>query len=288
MVPGCLRTMMKRALAIVLALELCGAGSAAPVVIEVASIKPSEPAACGEYPNIENRNGRLDMTCVTLKLMIQIAYGVNEFQVAGGPEWLGSSRWNIAAKAANPVHDPAEEKDISTLTDQERKTNLEKLRAMVQALLTERFQLQTHRETKQLPMYSLTVARGGPKLKSNDNVASPDAGGLRPGRGYLAGTQVGMSFVVQTLSQIMGRPIEDRTGLKGKYDFELKWTPDQGSANSASGGALPPSQADAAATDPNATTIFTALQEQLGLKLDSGKAPVEVVVVDHVEKALAN
>jgi uncharacterized protein (TIGR03435 family) len=154
---------------------------------------------------------------------------------------------------------------------------------MLQSLLAERFQMRVHRETKQPPVYLLTVVKGGAKLKISTS-ASVDSGALRPGRGFLAGNQVGVPFLGQTLSQIVGRPILDRTGLDRKYDFELKWTPDESSPNGPLGGAAP----TLLAADPDRPNIFTALQEQLGLRLDSSKGPVEVIVLDHIERPSAN
>ena len=110
------------------------------------------------------------------------------------------------------------------------------------------------------------------------------SGGLKLGRGFLAGNRTDIPFLAQAVSQIVGRPILDHTGLSAKYDFELKWTPDQSSASNAVGGiALP-----LAVTDRDRPNIFTALQEQLGLKLDASKAPAPVIVVDHIETPTAN
>jgi uncharacterized protein (TIGR03435 family) len=257
---------------------------ASPIVIEVASIRPSDPATCGEYPIVDNHGDRYDMRCVKVKFLLQTAFNVRDFQVIGGPNWLGSTQYDIAAKITGPPIDSGvPEKSVAELTDQERRAKGQRLRAVLQSLLADRFQLKQHGETKQLPVYLLGVAKSGPRLKVSPN-SSDVSGGLKLGRGFLAGNQTDVSFLAQTLSQIVGRPILDRTGLHGKYDFELKWTPDQSSANDAVGGAAPP-LADA---DPDRPNIFTALQEQLGLKLDSSKAPVTVIVVDHIEVPSAN
>ena len=264
----------------------------APIAIDVASVKPSDPAGCGEYPMIDNPPGRLNMQCVTVKLLVQMAYGVNGYQVSGGPGWIGSTRYDIVAKAVGyEVGDKFGGTNESTLTDGQRKSRGELMGGMLLTLLAERFQLKAHRETKDLPVYVLAVAKGGSKLKDG-GLASDVSGGLRLGRGFLAGTQETVPFLVRALSQILGRPVVDRTDLKGKYDFELKWTPDQSSGNNALGEPQGPSLAvagsGALAADPNSVTIFTAIQEQLGLRLDSTKGPVEVVAIDRVEKASAN
>jgi bla regulator protein blaR1 len=257
---------------------------ASRIVIEVASIRPSNPDTCGEYPIIDNHGDRYDMRCVKAKFLLQTAFSVRDFQVIGGPNWLRSTQYDIAAKiTGSSIDSGVPEKSVAELTDQERKSKGERLRAVLQSLLTDRFQLKQHSETKQLPVYLLEAAKGGPKLKVSAN-SSDVSGGLRLGTGFLAGTQTDVPFLARTLSQIVGRPISDRTGLSGKYDFELKWTPDQSSATNAVGGVAPP----LAVSDPDRPNIFTALQEQLGLKLDPSKGPVTVIVVDHIETPSAN
>jgi uncharacterized protein (TIGR03435 family) len=256
-------------------------------IVEAASIRPSDSTRCGAFPTIDGHGARADMTCLTPKFMVQVAYGVRNFQILGGPGWLGTMQYDIAAKAApSSAKETGAGKNVDQLTDDERKASGERLRALLRSLLADRFQLKVHRETKELPLYYLTTARGGPKLKSN-NGASDISGGLRLGTGFLAGSQERVEFLAQTLSQIVGRPVLDRSGLMGKYDFELRWTPEQGSANGPLGDALPPAS-DPMPDDPNLPTIFTAVKEQLGLKLDSGKGPAEVIVIDHIEKASEN
>jgi uncharacterized protein (TIGR03435 family) len=258
--------------------------SASRMVVEVASIRPSNLETCGEYPIIDNHGDRYDMRCVKVKFLLQTAFNVRDFQVIGGPSWLGSTQYDIAAKVtASSIDSSIPEKSVAELTDEERKSKGERLRAVLQSLLADRFQLKQHDETKQLPVYLLEVAKGGPKLKVSPS-SSDVSGGLRLGTCFLAGNQTDVPFLARTLSQIVGRPILDRTGLSGKYDFELKWTPDQSSATDAVGGVAPP----LAVSDPDRPNIFTALQEQLGLKLDSSKGPVTVIVVDRIETPSAN
>ena len=247
----------------------------------VAVIKPSDPATCREYPIIDDRDGRYDMRCVRIDFLLQSAFGVRAFQISGGPEWSKSDRYDIGAKLESSPN-AVPEKDVSELTDQERQTKGALLREVLQRLLADRFQLRTHRETKQLPIYLLTVASGGPKLETAGS--SDVSGGLRPGRGILAGDRTDVPFLAKAISQIVGRPVVDQTGLTGKYNFELKWSPELGSANTAWGD----SPAVLPAADPDRATIFTALQEQLGLKLTSGKGPVEVIVIDHLARPTEN
>jgi uncharacterized protein (TIGR03435 family) len=151
---------------------------------------------------------------------------------------------------------------------------------MLQSLLAERFKLSLHTEIKQEPVYELTITNGGPKLKEVfGEMKSP---GVRLGRAQLTGTGVPMSTIARSLSQRLGRSVIDKTELTGRYDFDLTYTPDvvETSAPGTAGPDTPP--------DPNGPRIFTAVQEQLGLRLQSAKGPVEVLVIDHVEKPDAN
>lgn len=247
--------------------------------IEVATIKPSDLATCGEYPIIDGRNDRYDMKCVKVRLLLQVAFGVREFQIAGGPAWLGSNQYDIAIKTESASAAP--DKDVADLTDTERRTSGERTRQVVRSLLADRFQLKSHRETKTLPVLFLRVSKGGAKLKE---ISSDVSGGMRAGRGFLAGNHESVSFLARTLSQITAMPIVDQTGLTGKYDFELKWTPDQGTPNDALGDAL----TARTSADPDRPNIFTAIEEQLGLKLESGKGPVELIAVDHIQAPSPN
>ena len=173
---------------------------------------------------------------------------------------------------------------------------------MLRALLADRFQLTLHRETKDLPIYALVIAKNGLKLheaKPDDTypngIKGPDGRALkgahlmRMGRGELTGQALATDELVRLLSQQLGRTVLDKTGLKGNYDFTLKWTPDDSEAPMLKGPAGgPPSGGNAAPPESSGTSIFTAIQEQLGLKLESQKGPVEVLVIDHVEKPSEN
>jgi uncharacterized protein (TIGR03435 family) len=184
--------------------SVVAADPASRIVIEVASIRPSNPATCGEYPILDGHGDRYDMRCVTVKLLLQTAFGVRDFQVLGGPSWLGSAQYDIAAKiTGSSIGSGVPEKSVAELTDQERESKGKRLRAVLQSLLADRFELKQHGETKQLPVYLLGVAKGGPKLKVSPN-SSDVSGGLRLGRGLLAGNQTGIPFLAETLSQIVG------------------------------------------------------------------------------------
>ena len=231
---------------------------------------------------IRIHNDRFDMKCVKANLLLEMAYNVRGFQIVGGPKWITSTQYNIGVKTESPSNgNTTPDKDVALLTDDERRTNGQRLREMLRSLLEDRFKLAVHNETREQTVLLLKVAKGGPKLKE---ISSDISGGLRAGRGFLAGTQIGIPFLAQTLSQIVVQPILDQTGLTGKYDFELRWTPDQSSPNNALGETL----TQQTPVDPDQPNIFTALQEQIGLKLESGKGPVAVMVVDHIETPSAN
>jgi len=206
-----------------------------------------------------------------VRLMIERVYHIIDNQISGGPGWMNTELYDIEAKA-------------------ERPSSLDQLHEMFQDLLAERFKLQFHRETRQLPVYALTVDKNGPKprLKVNDS-ADEFSGRIGPNivgpLSRLPGmTCVGipMSALSWTLAMTVGRPVLDETGLKGYYDFKLEWTSasEQASVVVKDGDVAPPSV--------EGPTIFRALPEQLGLKLDARKGPVEVFVIDHVERPTAN
>jgi uncharacterized protein (TIGR03435 family) len=240
---------------------------------DAVSVKPSDPHDFRFM--MRDMPGQANYTGVTVKTLILMAYHVRDFQVVGGPKWIESNRYDIVARP--PAGGPAFPTDPTTFTDQQRETFRHVRQAMVRGMLADRFRLKTHKETRDLPLYVLTEAKGGPKLKESNgiNASDPDLkpGVMRFNQGLLAGTQLDIADLVELLSRVTDRIVLNKTGLDGKYDFALKWTPDPGSA--ASGEAGTPL--------PDAPGIFTALQEQLGLKLDSSKGPVEVVVIDNVE-----
>jgi uncharacterized protein (TIGR03435 family) len=224
-----------------------------PPAFEVASIKPADPAASGS--STRTNQGRLTMSNVTLRRCIMYAYNIHEYQLSGGPDWIDTARYEIAAK----VEDGAEK-----LTG---RANRERMAVMLQTLLADRFKLVVHRETKSMAAYSLTVAKNGPKpelklLEGTDGSTSTSFNG----RTVTAKTT--MDDLAVFLSNVLDRPVVDQTGLKGIYQFKLEWTPDD-------------------AHEPG-ISIFTALQEQLGLKLEGTKADVEKIIVDHAEKAVEN
>jgi bla regulator protein blaR1 len=230
---------------------------------EVASIKPSEPGGHG-IQIMMAPGGRVTAKNVTAKILMQQAYGVRDFQIIGGPSWLGNERYDINAKAGG-------DDEVSP----------EQMRTMMQGLLADRFQLVFHRETKDLPMYALVVGKNGSKLKE---VAEGNGPQVRMGRGLIQGQGMGMDMFATQLSNALGRSVTNKTGLGASYDIKLEWTPEQsgGMVQRDGGGA------DAAAPADAGPSIFAALQEQLGLRLESTKGPVTLLVIDKAEKASEN
>jgi uncharacterized protein (TIGR03435 family) len=207
---------------------------------------------------------------VNLKLLMTVAYDVRDFQIVGGPGWLATDRFDIVAKAEG-------------VPDQ---LTPEQFRPMLVALIEDRFQLKIHRETKEMPVYALVVAKNGTKLKANAGEPGPR---LRMGRGQLNGTKVPLKMLVQQLAQQLGRPVVDKTGLTGDYDFTLTWTPQPGEGGAMFAGPGGPGGPEGPPpSDPDGPSIFAAIQEQLGLKLESDKGPVEILVLDQVEKPTEN
>lgn len=259
-----------------------GQSSAPAPTFEVASIKPAPPPS-GMMMRIQMGGdpGRINYQNVSLRDVMKQAYDVKDYQITG-PDWLASLRWNITAKMPED-------------------TSKAQVRLMLQSLLADRFHLELHRETKELPTYALVVAKGGPKLKVSEDQPPAGAEGRGPGGGRMMmrpGRLEGHAFTMSQLSDMLarqvGRPILDMTGLTGNYDFTLEFTPDA-QQNMAmmqglpmpmpmGGEAADKAKAEAHASEGGAS-LFSALQEQLGLKLESRKGPVEILVVDKVEKA---
>ena len=235
---------------------------------DVATIKPSEPGRPG--PGITFRGRDLITIGTTLSFLITMAYDVHPKQIAGGPAWLETDKYDITGRP-----------------DLDGQPNLKQTKIMIQKLLADRFQLAFHREKKELSVYAITVVKTGAKITKSQ--ADPNS---LPGLGF-GGAPSGMSFNVRnaTMAEVAGvlqgtvldKPVVDQTGLSEKYDFTVKFTPDA-SQMTLFGGLRPPA-ADAADAPPD---LFTAFQQQLGLKLESTKAPADVLVIDKVEKPSAN
>ena len=259
--------------------------AAAPLTFEVASVKPTAAPGSGRIPMMIQfvPGGGLRTTNVNLRMLVTFAYEVQDFQIRGGPAWLGTDLWDIQAKPERTSDGPPE--DVEKLSDEQRKVATDQRRERLRSLLADRFQLAVHRETKNEPVYALVIGKGGAKLEETKETGLR-RGGMRMGRGELQGTGVKIEFLAQSLSSQLRRPVVDRTGLTGNYDFKLTWTPDVGQGFGPAG--LPPGADAPPPPDPNGPTLFTAVQEQLGLRLESQKGPVEVIVIDRAEKPTDN
>jgi bla regulator protein blaR1 len=234
--------------------------AAPPLSFEVASI---EPGGEGNRRMIQFvPGGGLRVRGTTLKFLVAVAYDVLDVQISGGPAWINSDRFDIVAKSERGESKSALD-DMHKMTDAQMKTSVELIRQKLQALLADRFRLTLHHETKEEPMYALVIGKDGPKLQESQS--KQDARHMMMGRGELNGDGVPFEMLVSNLSSQLGRPVIDRTGLTGHYDFKLQWI-----------------------LDPNGPSIFTAIQEQLGLRLESQKGPVDILVIDRVGKPSEN
>ena len=272
---------------------------------EVATIKPSTEEG-GRIRMMMTPDGA-EFNGVQPQMLLQQAFGVERDRIIGEPDWVQSKRFDIAAKVA-----PEDAPKLDKL-------KMEQRRAMLLPLLEERFGLKYHHETRELPMYSLVVAKAGSKLKVSTappppppgapgapgGPAAPDSPGraaglsrqgpgpggpgmMRMSPGEIDANGGGMQFLAHALSALVGRSVVDKTGLTGNYDFSLKWTPDESTMpRIGPDGGGPPPQMDAS-VDPNGPTLFTALEEQLGLKLQSEKGKVDVIVIDHIDLPTEN
>ena len=267
------RTLAAAALLVLASWTALAQPAAAPLSFEVASIKPAPPREVSK-PNkimrVEMDNGpeRVTYTNVSLRNLITAAYRIKEYQLSG-PDWLNNDRYNLTANT--PPH-----------------TTRDQVPAMLQALLAERFQLRIHRESKELPVYALVVAKSGSKMHPSPSLDREGAG-LRWGPGHLIGRGVQMKELVTTLSTLAGRPVLDMTELPGAYDVTLEFAPDATMSVAAMKmskmPAKPAEGPDGGGSDgANGPSIFTAVQEQLGLRLEPRKAPLDIIVVDHAER----
>jgi uncharacterized protein (TIGR03435 family) len=263
--------------------------TAARLEFEAASVKPS---ASARLMGTMVRDGKFTATGIGLKALLALAYDVRESEILDGSNPVGSDRYDINAKAAGPV-------------------NTAELKLMIRTLLEDRFQLRTHRETKQMPVYALITERSGPKLKPSNDVNCTDPSvytpppqlptpgqpfkpvSIRCGNFYVLNDRLqGRTVTLQQFAAILSsmnlvqQRVVDQTGINGTFDFDLEWDASQGrSAHSADSPSEPQAPADNLGATPD---LFTAFQQQLGLRLTSTKAPVDMLAIDKVEKPSAN
>jgi len=221
-----------------------------------------------------------------VKEVLRFAYNLRaDDQLAGEPNWINSKDYDIEAKESD-----ADTQEMSHLTSDQW---LDRLRLIVQALLADRFKLKVSFRTERLPAYGLLVAKGGPKLvqtqtSAGDKSSGPSKGSVGIGRGSLFGRGVPIPLLTSALSrepELGGRAVVDETGLQGSYDVKLKWTPEFRARVDSGGTADPLKAGVAGASGPS---LFTALEEQLGLRLKSIESPQQVVVIEHIEKPAPN
>ncbi len=246
-------------------------GVARAPAYDVVSVKPNKSVNRGSMINVQNDS--FSATNVSLKMMLVNAYDVKDYLITGLTGWANSERFDINAKIVDMDADA-----LKKLTNEQRES-------MLQQLLADRFQLKVHLQTEVLPTYEMVVAKGGPKITAVEPPGpDPDAdknkefkgmgrGSMRVSNTELSAHDVPLDSLAYSLSGRLSRTVVDKTGLKGKYDLLLTWSPDDGSA---------------AASDSSAPSLFTALQEQLGLRLQPAKGPVQTLVVDHVELPTEN
>jgi uncharacterized protein (TIGR03435 family) len=217
---------------------------------EVASIRPSKAEdqtnRLGPGPQ-----GGLRAENVTALQLIAFAYSVRPFQIAGGPGWIRTDRFNVTATPDKP------EEQVS------REILSSRVRQRVQALLMERFGLVLRSETREMPVYGLVLAKSGSKLTKSSGENTPN---MSTSDREMKGTTANMKMVAYALAGVLHRPVIDETGLEGTYDFNMEWTPDEGAG----------------------PALFTVIQDRLGLKLESKKAPAPVFVIEKIDKPSEN
>lgn len=256
------------AVAAALALHAVAQTSAADgkaFVYDVVSVKPYKPdSGTGVTMWWRTTKAGFSAAGLTLEALMMGAYGLlTTDQIEGLPSWGDSAQFTIDAKM---------DEDMAAAFQKLSPKDRNRQRMLMQrSILEDRFQLKAHHETRERPIYELVVAKSGSKLKETDS-ATP--GGYSMGSGKLTGKGIEVTTLTYSLSNEVGRYVIDKTGLAGKYDMDLKWTPDDEGPGHESADAGP--------------SIFTALEEQLGLKLVAAKGPVDTIVVDHVEKPSEN
>jgi uncharacterized protein (TIGR03435 family) len=237
-------------LAVMVAASLC---AQTPISFEVASIRPN---LNGGADSIRTKDGDGRFTAInqSATMLILNAFDIRRFQLVSGPRWLDSDRFDIVAKTG----------ETAVITQ-------DQIGPLLQTLLVDRFQLKIHREIRNLTGYSLVLGKGGPKLTVNNGIGGTEGLETRRnnGKAVTIATKKPLDEFVKFLGSQLGGVVTDNTGLKGRFDFRMDWSYDPD-------------------LESSVPTIFTAVQEQLGLRLVSRKGPVEVIVIDSIEKPSAN
>jgi uncharacterized protein (TIGR03435 family) len=238
----------------------------APPKYDVVSIRPDADSDFRYAFHIE-RDGTLYATGITLRRLMMTAYQVQGFRLVGGPAWVSDKRWDVQAKPSRAASD-------------------KQIWPMLRDLLEERFQLRVHSETRNMPVYELTVGRHGSKLQPADGSdIKPD---IQTGNGLIRFTKATVATFASQLSYALARPVIDKTGIPGEFNFDLEWTPAPGEDGGPRSYGVPAGTPEEPAPTADGPSIFTALEEQEGLRLKSGHGAVKVTVIDNAAMPSAN
>jgi uncharacterized protein (TIGR03435 family) len=239
---------------------------------EVATIKPSDPQRPGWGITV-NRSGMFTTLNTNLSDLIKFAYSVHPKQIIGAPSWIDSEKFDVSAKPDTPGM-----------------PSVDQMRAMLQRLLADRFSLAFHKDKKELSAYAITVAKGGQKLKKEENAPVPIPGfGGMPQRGFNVRNATIAEFAAVMQAQFMNQPVVDQTGLGDtRYNFILKWTPDPSQNTGFGAGPVPPNPQPPAPDVDAPPDLFAAMQQQLGLQMNTTKTAVDVMVIDKLQKPSEN
>ena len=278
--PGASRTRIAASVAVLLLFAAASAltprwivfaqqsGAPRPLEYEVSSIRPNPG---GDFPytfHIEP-NGTLAATGITLKRLMMTGYRHQGYRIVGGPAWVDSQRWDVRAK--------------SSLS---RAVTGDESSQMLRTMLAERFQIHIHSETRSLPIYELVVDRKGSKLRRVDG--SKTKLRIETANGLIRFTKATTATFASQLGYALGQPVINKTGISGEFSFDLEWTPVPGEDGGPATSGLSPETPEPPPAIADGPSIFTAITEQLGLRLESGRGPVEVLVIDSAEKPDAN
>ncbi len=250
---------MRRLFLVVLFSAVAAAAQTTPS-FEVASVKPSQPGQRGRSINLPPPGREVTAQNVPLSTLILVAYHLQEYQLSGGPKWLDDDTFDIAAKS-------------------EQDATREQYRLMLRKLLADRFKLEVREESKEGAVYELVVAKGGSKMPE-----SQEKNGFRWGGGRINGHGTAKDLA-EILSSVLDHPVTDRTGLTANYNVQMQWTPERFQPK-ALGPGVPSSNEPGPSSD--GPSLFTAIQEQLGLKLEARKGPIPMLVIVSASKPSAN
>jgi uncharacterized protein (TIGR03435 family) len=231
-------------------------------IFDVASVRPMIYDD-GARTHIYNspRTSEFKAVNVTLRDLLEVAWSMPETQMSGGPPWSSTAKFDLEAKS-----DPAIDEYLAALSVEQGKDTK---RQMLQSLLADRFKLAAHIEKREMPIFALVIAKGGPKLVKTEVSGAALSGGR--GRISIKGGDDSLAILTFELSWRLGRPVIDQTGIQGRYELTLNWADDDAGSAASAG-----------------PSLFTAIQEQLGLKLESTRGPVPTLVIDHAERPSAN